>query len=196
MKNYLIILLLIALPACTSQKKDTVKEIPVFGLYPLEVPEQNSLMARWEKKAVLGTLLVDDMENDKGWKVTGIGEMNYTEDRSRDGKKSLRFRTSLRDEEHYSKNRSEWNSFIGGQGGKSSVLLEFDTPQDWTAFNRISFWVYVYPSSQLTYCLFLKINNEGTIKNATYPRTLNRVYGIMFFSRYTISNVIRSPNSK
>jgi hypothetical protein len=43
--------------------------------------------------------------------------MTYTTDRSKDGKKSLRFRTSLRDEEHYKKNRTEWGSFGGTQGG-------------------------------------------------------------------------------
>ena len=108
------------------------KELLQFGPFPLPVPEQNSLMARWEKKPVLETQLLDDMESGTGWQVTGIGELSYTKDRARDGSQSLRFRTSLRDEEHYRKNRTEWGSFGGTQGGNSSVIKKFETPQDWS----------------------------------------------------------------
>lgn len=108
MNNYLALLLSVTLLSCGSQKKSGSKDLSEFGKFPLEVPEQNSLMAKWEKKAVLETRLIDDMETDSGWKVTGTGEMSYTNERSKDGKRSLRFRTSLRDEEHYRKNRSEW----------------------------------------------------------------------------------------
>lgn len=126
-------------------------------------------MARWEKKPVQDNKLLDDMESGKGWEVTGIGELSYAKDRFRDGSQSLRFRTSLRDEEHYKKNRTDWGSFGGTQGGISSVMKKFDNPQDWSAFNRISFWVYVHPTSMMTYCLFLHIRNEGTRYNATTP---------------------------
>ena len=84
------------------------------------------------KETCSRTRLLDDMESGTGWKVTGIGEMSYTKDRSRDGRQSLRFRTSLRDEEHYRKNRTEWGSFGGTQGGTSSVIKKFETPQDWS----------------------------------------------------------------
>ena len=145
------------------------KDILKFGAYPLAVPEQNSLMAKWEKKPVLDSRLIDDMERDGGWKVTGIGEMSYTQDRTKDGKRSLRFRTSLRDTAFYRlpRNRSQWNSFIGGSGGSSSVVMNFDAPQDWSAFNRVSFWVCVHPTSMPTYTLSLGIRNEGTVSNTT-----------------------------
>jgi hypothetical protein len=170
MKNWLIFLLSVTFISCGSIKNSGEKNLSDFDAFPLKVPEKNSLMAKWEKKAVFESRVIDDMETDAGWKVTGIGSMSYTNDRSKDGKRSLRFSTSLRDEEHYRKNRSQWNSFNGGQGGVSSILMQYKTPQDWSAFNRISFWVYVHPSTVPTHCLYLHFENEGTDYNATTPR--------------------------
>jgi hypothetical protein len=170
MKKFLIILLSATLFSCHSGKKTSEDNLLTFRQFPLTVPEQNSLMSQWEKKNVLDSRLIDDMETETGWKGTGIGEMTYTTDRSKDGKKSLRFRTSLRDEEHYKKNRTEWDSFGGTQGGNASVQLLFAEPQDWSEYNRISFWVYVHPADMMTYCLYLHIENEGTVYNATTPR--------------------------
>lgn len=170
MKKYLTILLSATLISCQSGKEPALDNLLTFKQFPLSVPEHNSLMSEWAKKAVLDSRLIDDMEGEAGWKVTGIGEMSYTTDRSKDGKKSLRFRTSLRDEEHYKKNRTEWGSFSGTQGGNASVQLLFADPQDWSDYNRISFWVYVHPADMMTYCLYLHIENEGTVYNATTPR--------------------------
>ncbi len=169
MKKYSILLLsVIIFPLFSCNNKES-KDLLQFGSFPLPVPEENSLMAKWGKKPVQESILLDNMESGSGWQVKGIGELSYTRDQAKDGTQSLQFRTSLRDEEHYRKNRTEWGSFGGTQGGTSAVLKQFDTPQDWSAFNRISFWVYVQPSSIMTYCLFLNIENQGTIYNATYP---------------------------
>jgi hypothetical protein len=170
MKNYPPLVISLAVFLLCSCRNGGEKDLAQNGKFPLVVPEENSLMAQWEKKPIQEKKSVDDMESGTGWKVTGIGELSYTTDRARDGRQSLRFRTSLRDEEHYSKNRTEWGSFGGTQGGASSVLRKFETPQDWSAFNRLSFWVYVHPTSMPTYCLYLRILNEGTIYNATSPR--------------------------
>lgn len=170
MKNLIIITGLLALISCNPPKKQAENEFVKYDPFPLEVPEQNSLLASWERKPVLARLLVDDMEQDAGWQVTGIGEMSYTEERAKDGKRSLRFRTSLRDEEHYRKNRSQWDSFNGGQGGSSSVRLLFKKPQDWSGYNRLSFWVYVHPTTMPTYSFNISITNEGFVSGATTSR--------------------------
>ncbi len=165
MKNYLLLSLL--LPSFFCHAQEASKD---FGAYPLAVPEENSLMAKWEKKPVFESLLVDDMEQEGRWKVTGIGEMSYTQDRAKDGKQSLRFRTSIRDTAYLSLpgNLSESKSqtfSISGQAGASSVQLRFDKPQDWSAFNRISYWVYVHPTSLPRHNINLEIRNEGTVGN-------------------------------
>lgn len=166
MKNPILLFLLIPTAFCSA--RDVSKE---YGAYPLAVAAENSLMSRWEKKPVLDSLLVDDMEGEERWKVTGIGEMSYTQDRVKDGKRSLRFRTSIRDEAYLGlpENRSEWGSQTfskSGQAGASSVRLHFDEPQDWSAYNRISYWIYVHPTSLPRHNINLEIRNEGTVGNA------------------------------
>ncbi|MBS0000066.1 MAG: glycoside hydrolase family 9 protein [Cyclobacteriaceae bacterium] len=169
MKNFILyILSMILVFSCSSPVKETQKEV-ALAAFPLDVPEANALMSAWEKKTVHQTRLIDDMEQPAGWQVTGIGEMSYITDRARDGGQSLRFRTSLRDEEHYRQNRSEWDSFNGTQGGRSFVELPFKEPQNWSDFNRISFWIYVHPADMPTYCIYLSFDCEGSIYNAAYP---------------------------
>lgn len=170
MKKFLVILTTATLLSCQTGNEAFEDNLLTFSQFPLEVPEHNSLMTEWSKKPVLDSRLIDDMETESGWKVNGIGEMDYTTERSKDGKRSLRFSTSLRDEEHYKRNRTDWGSFGGGQGGNASVQLQFNGPQDWSDYNRISFWVYVHPADMMTYCLYLHIENEGTVYNATTPR--------------------------
>lgn len=140
------------------------KQYPAF---PLTVPEQNSLRTRWEKKPVLEFHLIEDMEQDGKWKVTSIGKMSYTQDRAKDGKRSLRFSTSIRDTAFLNLpgNKTKWGSQffnINGQAGSSSVQLRFDTPQDWSKYNRVSFWVYVHATNLPRHNINLGINNEGT----------------------------------
>jgi len=169
MRNLSLLLLSIALFSCSNHKNPVWSDSMQFDSFPLAVPEHDALLTKWENKTVHKSMLIDDMEKASGWKVNGIGTMNYTTERAKDGRQSLRFRTSLRDEEHYRKNRSDWDSFNGGQGGVSGIELLIDKPRDWSAFNRISFWVYVHPTSMPVYCLHLIMENEGTEYNATSP---------------------------
>jgi len=166
---HIIIVIILFLFSCKSDmdSTDTVQDPFKFDPFPLEVPEPNALMTKWEQKNVIKSRLIDDFEAEKNWQLSGIGEMSYTKERSYDGSQSLRFRTSLRDEEYYRKNRSEWDSFNGRQGGQTFVQLDFEEPQDWTSFNRISFWMYVHPTSMPTYCIYLKLNCRDAVQNAT-----------------------------
>lgn len=170
MKKFLFVTWVLAVASCNPADRKTGTDYRRYDPFPLEVPEQNSLMAGWEKKAVFETLVIDDMEHDAGWEVRGIGEMSYTEERAKDGSRSLRFRTSLRDEDYYRKNRSKWDSFNGGQGGSSSLSLRFSKPQDWSGYNRLSFWVYVHPTSMPAYSFNININNDGFVPGATTSR--------------------------
>jgi hypothetical protein len=174
MKNYpLLIVVSFAIISCNPGKdQEAVQKAKIkFDAFPLDVPEQNALMTKWENKPVLETRLIDDMESDNNWHMSDNGEMNYTSDRAKDGKRSLRFRTSLRDDEHYRQHRSEWDSYNSSHGRSCSMQLRFDEPQDWSAFNRISFWVYVHPTSMPTYCISLRMECEGAMphdKGASY----------------------------
>ena len=134
----------------------------------IEAPYENSLDARYVSKPVLDSMVVDDMETDRPWTVFGIGKMAYTSERAKDGKRSLRFQTSMRDEAHlraYQKN----GSFTGDQGGSTGMRLNFDPPQDWSRFNRIAFWVYVHPTTMQAYSIQLNFDCEGAPKGALDP---------------------------
>jgi hypothetical protein len=161
-KRYLLLPLLNSCFSCFAQQLAEQDHT-----FPLAVKEEHSLMAAWEKKPVLDCKLVDDMEIEGKWKVTSIGQMSYTKDRAKDGKQSLRFSTSMRDTAYLALpgNKNKWGSQffnISGQAGAAAVQLRFDTPQDWSKFNRISFWVYVHPTSLPRHNINLGIKNEGT----------------------------------
>ena len=140
--------------------------------FPLPVRTEYSLLSQWERKPVLDSLLIEDMEQDSEWQATGIAECYYTEEHAVDGRRSLRFRTSLVDTAYYRlpMNRTPWNSFKGEQGGYASVGRTFEKTQDWSQFNRLSFWVYIHPTSNPIYCFFLELENEGTDYNSTTSR--------------------------
>ena len=141
-----------------------------FGAFPLEVEEKDSLLAVWENKQVYKLQVIDDMEGESRWVCSGIGQMSYTQERSKDGRQSLRFRSPLRDEENYRKHRSDGGSFNGSQGGDTSMQLRFDKPRDWSEYNRISLWVYVHPTLMQAYYFYMRIGCEGEPNNATSPR--------------------------
>lgn len=164
MKNFVLLFgSLLCFHLCAAQQLPKQAE-----KYPLAVQEQHSLMAQWEKKRVLDSKLIDDMETEGKWMVTSIGQMSYTKDRAKDGKQALRFSTSIRDTAYLALpgNKNKWGSQffnISGQAGAASVQLRFETPQDWSKYNRISFWVYVHPTSLPRHNINLGIKNEGTV---------------------------------
>jgi Glycosyl hydrolase family 9/Cellulase N-terminal ig-like domain len=118
-------------------------------------------------KAVHARQMVDDMESDTGWVASRVVTLQYTSERSRSGKRALRFSTALRNEDYIRSARSANGSFTG-QG----VLFDshpfaayarrtFATAQDWSAFNRISLWCYVHPTRNPANTLSLQFVCEG-----------------------------------
>lgn len=178
MKYYLLQLATVVLLVFVSSKDCEAQKLDYGQKYPLPVPVEHSLLYQWTKKEVKDSLLIDDMEGKLHWEMKeSIATINYTEDRSIDGKQSLRYRTSLKDTSHLMlpENRTDWGSFGGQQGGGSHFGLTFDEPQDWSEFNRISVWVYIHPTSNPIYHFFLEIINEGTDYNTITPRKDNIV---------------------
>lgn len=167
--------------------------------FPLPVRTEYSLLSQWERKPVLDSLLIEDMEQDSEWQATGIAECYYTEEHAVDGRRSLRFRTSLVDTAYYRlpMNRTPWNSFKGEQGGYASVGRTFEKTQDWSQFNRLSFWVYIHPTSNPIYCFFWNWRTKVLIiillhrVSTILSKTLFRDNGIMYYGRYHILRGIK-----
>lgn len=137
--------------------------------FPLPVDESRSMLSLREGKEVLESRLLDDMERDTLWHVReGKPELSYTRENVKDGIRAMRTRVSLVDSAWLARpgNRTPWNTFAGDQGGTTCVALEFDSPQDWSGWNRISLWVYIHPSKNPNVSFAMDIV-DGTA-DATY----------------------------
>ena len=136
------------------------------------------MMRRYLAKPVHESVVLDDMESDGGWRLSGIGTLTYTTERAIDGKRSLRFRTELRDEAHLKANFKN-GTFAGDQGGVSIARLQFDKPRDWSRFNRLSIWVYAHPASMRTYSFRLRVEWEGISPAALEPNPSHHVQDLV-----------------
>lgn len=147
------------------------------GIFPLEEAHpERSMLARWARKEVLDAVLLDDMEEKGRWKVLeGKPELSYTREHSVDGVQALRQRVSLVDWDHIRdpEERTAWDSFDGEQGGWTSVALVFDEPQDWSAYNRISLWVYIHPSRNPNVSFALDLMTDTPDGTLTHSRETN-----------------------
>ena len=133
-----------------------------FPSRPLMQPVvENSLEHRLLAKPVQDSVLLDDMETDRGRQSEGIAKFEYTVERARTGTRSLRLRCSERDEQHIRQNRDAAGNFYGTSGGTAGIFLRFASPQDWTRYNRISLWVFVNPSPVTTFNLLLRFVVDG-----------------------------------
>ena len=61
-----------------------------FNSFPIRIDESRTARYRWENKPVIGSVLLDSMEDSATWQHIGVGEMTFTSERSVDGEKSLR----------------------------------------------------------------------------------------------------------
>jgi Glycosyl hydrolase family 9/Cellulase N-terminal ig-like domain len=140
-----------AAPGAHSATTSAVPAAPAAA--PLMQPNLNhALDVRCLAKPVLAAQLIDDMESDRAWVASPVVTLGYTSDRAKDGNRSLRFRTLVRNEDYIKATRAKNGSFVGadvpfvGAPFAASASLHFETPQDWSAFNRLSLWCYLHES--------------------------------------------------
>ena len=80
------------------------------------------------------------------------------------------------DEETLRAHRTPWNTFGGLQGGAACAALEFGQPQDWSAYNRISLWVYIHPSRNPNVSFALDLTDEGLVqKQSVLPASWKKL---------------------
>ncbi len=164
MKHRWILSAVFLLSACAA------RDARFEAAFPLPVPEGRSMLERWAAKPVLDSLLLDDMEGPMRWRVLeGTPRIRLVPAPARDGRQVLRLESSLRDTVHMAGNRTPWGSFKGEQGGYNGISLDFAQPQDWSAYNRLSLWVYIHPTDTKVVPLALLIRNEGTQDDVRTP---------------------------
>jgi hypothetical protein len=129
---------------------------------PMPIRFEDTIQHRWLDKPVLVGRVLDDMESLDNWSHQGFGQMSLTSERAKDGKQSLRLTSPTLGDKP--------GGTLGRPFGAATVTRRFNG-EDWTDFNRLSFWVYpTWPGFRvITMCVVF--HNEGKEK---VPDTYNR----------------------
>jgi hypothetical protein len=140
----------------------------------------DSMVAKYKAKPILDRAVLDDMEVDRSWKATGPGSIAYTSENAKTGKRALRLTTPIRSEKWIAEHRRPDGAFDGIYGnGWTYAALNFDSPQDWTAYNRISVWLYVHPAPIPNHVVAIRFHdadaprgNTGDLESFSYYQNL------------------------
>ena len=120
---------------------------------PMPVRYEDSAAYRWKNKPVLESRVLDEMESLDHWSPNGKCDMALTEDRAISGTHSLRMRLKTRTPDDVF--RSSSRNF-----GYAGVFRQF-AGEDWSGYNRISFWLYPDLPGWRVVTLRMVLKNEG-----------------------------------
>ncbi|MBK9139532.1 MAG: glycoside hydrolase family 9 protein [Verrucomicrobia bacterium] len=121
--------------------------------FPLPVDQSRSATARRLAKPVLESRLLDDMESPATWKLFGPGTMTVTTERQRDGRQSVRLTSPT---------KTATPPPVSGRPFAETGLRREFSDEDWSAFNRLSVWVYPDLPGFHVVSLLMKLRSEGT----------------------------------
>jgi hypothetical protein len=141
------LVLALAVSACVA---DAPPRMPIPSEY------DHSATARWLAKPVLRSELLDDAESLDSWKVENVdqakGELSLTRGRAVSGATSLRLRCPTVGEKRVPTSR-----YYGTASARRVVNGE-----DWSEWNRLSFWVYPDLPGFRVVSLIVTFHNEGS----------------------------------
>ena len=122
---------------------------------PMRIDEGETAVHRWLNKPVLESRLLDDMENPGPWSHHGPGAMSLTHQRSKDGQQSVRLESPT---------KTGKPGDVAGRPFGEAVARRTFPGEDWTRFNRLSFWVYPHLPGFHVISMLVKLHNEGREK--------------------------------
>ena len=122
---------------------------------PLPVDAERSAHRRWLAKPVLQSRLLDDMEKPETWAHHGPGRMTFASERCRDGRQSVRLESVT---------VTDTPNVKSGRPHGEAVIRRVVPGEDWSAFNRVSVWVYPHMPGFKTGSVVLKFMNDGREK--------------------------------
>ncbi len=108
---------------------------------------------RWQNKKVLASRLLDDMENPATWTLQHRGQLSFTNERCRDGQQSVRITVPTLSDQP--------NKVHGRSFGEATLSRHFQN-EDWTDFNRLSFWVYPTMKGFKNGSMLAKLIDDGS----------------------------------
>jgi hypothetical protein len=117
---------------------------------PMQAVYKDGAEARWLKKKVLDSRVLDSMEDISTWSFQGEGDMALADSPLKEGKHSLRIRSI----QNVGK--------VGGAGEWEDLIASRKFPgEDWSRFNRISIWVYPDVIGAPAISASLVLHNQG-----------------------------------
>ena len=120
---------------------------------PMQANYEDGAEFRWLNKKVLDSRLLDSMEDLAAWSFTGAGEMTLTDVHAKDGRYSLRIRSTT--------NVAQ----VDGSGEWEDLVATRKFPaEDWSRYNRISVWVYPDVIGAPAVSCSLVLHNDGSHK--------------------------------
>ena len=121
---------------------------------PIPNNYQDSILTKWLAKPVLASKLLDDAESLDTWKLSNVdqakGQMTLSTDRKISGGAALRLRCPMVGEAPAA------GRYYGTASARRVVSAE-----DWSAWNRLSFWVYADLPGVRVVSLVVTFHNEG-----------------------------------
>lgn len=121
---------------------------------PLPLDHSKSFETFGLTKKVLGSDMLCDMEDMSNWFHKGIGTIYQTDERSKDGKHSLRLSAP-----------TTVSEFLGWGLGLGTCMASYDVGgENWEQYNRLHFYIYPDCEGARSIYLNLYIENDGEIK--------------------------------
>ncbi len=151
--------------ASKARRFSIIAVLSIFGLrlsltaqqiapeMPMQARYEDGAEFRWLNKKVLDSRVLDGMEDLSTWSFTGAGEMTLTEVHAKDGRHSLRIRSTT--------NVAQ----VEGSGEWEDLVATRKFPgEDWGRYNRISVWVYPDVIGAPAISCSLILHNDGSHK--------------------------------
>ncbi len=120
---------------------------------PMQARHEDGAEFRWLNKKVLESRPLDSMEDLSAWSFAGAGEMTLTNVHAKDGKHSLRVRSTTNVAQV--EGSGEWEDLV--------ATRKF-SGEDWSRYNRISLWVYPDVIGAPAISCSLVLHNDGAHK--------------------------------
>ncbi|MEX1029068.1 MAG: glycoside hydrolase family 9 protein [Paenibacillaceae bacterium] len=125
--------------------------------YPLPIDERHSAVHRWMNKPVIASRLLDQADDEAKWQLVEQGTMSFTEDRAKIGFRSVRLESPTTSSKIYQ------TEAPGRPHGKTSVK-RLVSREDWSDYNRLSFWVYPTLPGFRVISMAVILHNDGAVK--------------------------------
>ena len=151
--NYIGIVIVVTMMFSCKPKVAECGDLPAM---PMKAVYENSLEYVWQQKKVFETRLLSDMETMGVWEHRGrFGSLTLSDAKPYKGKNALLLETPTRSTQPVPSSGRSW--------GSSTAFFKVEN-EDWSDWNRITFWIYPDMPGWKVVPLNLTFHNDGEEK--------------------------------